>query len=1091
MHFRKKLFIVILFSLQQISYAQTTLFTKLSAQQSGIAFNNKLVENAQMNIITYEYFYNGGGVVAADFNNDGLTDLYFTSNTQSNALYLNKGNMQFEDITRQSGTGGRRGWKTGVSVADVNADGFIDIYVCYSGDMETQYRKNMLLINNGNLTFTDKAEEMGIADMGHTTQAAFFDYDRDGDLDLFVLNHNIKVFRNFDAAFVKKMIDADAGDRLYENTNGKFTDVTLKAGIISNPIGYGLGIAITDINNDGWPDMYVTNDYIEEDYLYINNKNGTFTESLKQQVGHLSNFSMGVDIADVNNDGFMDIFTLDMLPKTNKRQKLLYAPDNYELYNNMVENGFYHQLMRNMLQLNNGNGTFSEIGQLSGVSNTDWSWCPLFADFNNDGNKDLLVTNGYGRDMINRDFMKFYANERLKHMQGKTDERMFQMLQGIKPTPMQNFIFENNGDLIFKDRSKEWGFDETNFTHGAVAVDLDNDGDLDIAANKMNEVAGIYKNNTIENKIGRNFLNVQLGTATLNTSALGAKVKAYTKSGTFVLERNAARGFQSSSIAPLHFTFPDKKIDSLIIHWPDGSTQLITSKLTINTTLAVNQAKSPYKETEAAIQPVFNTLSPLFSYTHKDEAQNDFKIQPLMMSMISHSGPRIAKADVNNDELEDIYICGAKNFSGELFIQQKDGSFIKSLQQQFVEDAAFDDCNAVFADFDNDKDADLYLVSGGFVFENESTQLQDRIYFNENGNFVKRVKAVPVEANAGSTAVPIDYDSDGDLDIFVGSRCIPGRYPEAPTSMLLNNDGHGVFTNVTNSAAPAFSQMGMITDALWQDINKDKKPELIIAGEWMPLMAFNFENSKFINVSDKIFAEQLSGFWNRLHIADIDNDGDPDLIAGNWGMNSQMQASSKEPVTLYYDDVDNNGFVDPIVCYYVEGKSYPMASRDEMTDQIISLRQKFPTYDSYSDATIETILNEEQLKKAKLLKADYLHTTWFENVNGIFVTKTLPIQANFSPVHAIAVEDFDKDGNKDILLGGNINEVRIKIGKMDAGYGTLLKGNGKGNFKYINQVQSGLKIKGCVKEIIQISNHKNRKNLLVGVNNSKPVFLSF
>ncbi len=774
-NYLKVLAIATLFSgIQKMAAAQSTLFSKLPAAQTGIQFNNKLVENAQTNIITYEYFYNGGGVAAADFNNDGLIDLYFTSNQQPNALYLNKGNFQFEDITRQSGTAGRRGWKTGVSVADVNGDGYLDIYVGYSGDLEPQYRRNMMLINNGDLTFTDKAVEMGIADEGYTTQAAFFDYDRDGDLDLFVLNHNIKNLRNFDAAFVKKMVDADAGDRLYQNNNGKFTNVTQLAGIISNPIGYGLGVGISDFNNDGWPDIYVSNDYVEEDYLYINNHDGSFRECLKEQLGHLSNFSMGMDIADINNDGWMDIFTLDMLPKDNKRQKLLYAPDNYELYNNILQNGFYHQLMRNMLQLNNGNGTFSEIGQLSGISNTDWSWCPLLADFNNDGNIDLFVTNGYGRDMINRDFMKFYANERLKHLQGKTDDRMFQMLQGIKTTPLHNYIFENNGSLQFTDRSKEWGFEEADFSHGAVSVDLDNDGDWDIVTNRMNDVAGIYKNNTVENKSGGYYLNVQLQSTSQNRFAIGARATLYAGNRKYVLENYPVHGFQSSQVAPLHFTFPDNTIDSLIIQWPNGNTERVKQQLTAHSLITIKESGINEIVQAPKIAPVFKNLSSLIEYTHKEEPVNDFKIQPLMMSMISHSGPRIAKGDVNKDGLEDIYICASRNYAGELFLQQKDGSFIPSRQPDFEKDAVYEDCNAVFFDADNDGDLDIYVVSGGFAVEENDASLQDRLYLNQNGSFVKSEGAVPAETISGAAIVPMDFDNDGDVDLFVGGRCVAG-----------------------------------------------------------------------------------------------------------------------------------------------------------------------------------------------------------------------------------------------------------------------------------------------------------------------------
>ncbi len=1069
------------------------LFTTIPSSHNSINFQNKLVETAAQNIITYEYFYNGGGVAAGDFNNDGLIDLYFTSNQQPNKLYLNKGNFTFDDITRSAGVAGRTGWKTGVSVADVNGDGLLDIYVCYSGDVVSSKRANQLFINNGNLSFTDKANEMGLADEGYTTQAAFFDFDRDGDLDAFVMNHNIKSLRNFDAAFVKKLIDPDAGDRLYENINGKFIDISRKAGIISNPLGYGLGINIADINNDGWPDIYVTNDYVEEDYLYINHKDGTFKESLQAAVGHLSNFSMGVDIADINNDGLLDIFTLDMLPKDNRRQKLLYAPDNYELYNNTVSNGFYHQLMRNMLQVNNGDGTFSEIGQLSGISNTDWSWSALFADFNNDGKKDLFVTNGYGRDMTNRDFVKFYANERLKHLQGTTDSRMFQMLQGISSTPLHNYIYENTGDFNFKDQSSDWGFDEVNFSQGAVYADLDNDGDLDLVVNKMNQEAGIYKNNTIEQKIGGNYLKIQLISNTKNKFALGARVTAFAKSGIFTIENYPVHGFQSSMQLPLHFTFTDKEIDSLLICWPDGMLQSVTSGLHSNQLIQIVQSNSRDREwvLPIVVNQIFKKSLQKIDYVHLEDTKNDFKIQPLMLNMISHSGPHIAKADINGDKLDDVYICGSGGKSGSLYLQQPNGNFILSPQPFFSKDSAYEDCNAIFFDADNDGDMDLYVVSGGYALSIKDPLLEDRLYINVNGIFIKKEDAVPIEFNAGSKVVSMDFDKDGDLDLFIAGRIVPGKYPLSPGSRLLVNDGKGVFTDQTLQLAPLFLSLGMVTDAIWADIDGDQMNELIVCGEWMPIQCFSFQQNQFIDQTDHFFDKKLNGLWNRLHLVDIDRDGDLDLIAGNWGSNSQLKASSSEPATMYYGDFDNNGFEDPLICNYIEGKSYPMASRDEMTDQMIGLRQRFPTYDSYADATINDVLTEEQLKTASILSINYLHTTWFENVNGKFMLHSLPIQADYSPVYAIQTADFTHDGNLDILLGGNVDQVRIKIGKIDANYGVLLEGDGKGNFTYTPQLKSGIQLKGCIREIVPLTTAGGIDLLMVGINSQPPVFLKY
>src|SRR5215217_7563417 len=578
----------ILFLISGAAYAQQptpTLFKSVPGTESGINFANIVKESPNLNIITYEYFYNGGGVGLGDFNNDGLIDIYFSGNMQPARLYLNKGNWKFEDITFKAGVGGKRGWKTGVSIADVNGDGFLDIYLCYSGPLEKEQRTNELYINNGltpaNIgtvpTFTERAARMGVADSGYTTQAVFFDYDRDNDLDLFVINHNNKNLRNFDASFVKKMVDPDAGDRLYRNDNNVFKDVTLNAGIISNPLGYGLGVSVTDINNDGWPDLYVTNDYVEEDYLYINNHDGTFSEKIKEQLGHISNFSMGCDVADINNDGWMDVFTLDMLPEDNRRQKLLYMPDNYELYNNQVNNGFYHQLMRNMLQLNNGNGTFSEIGQLSGVFCTDWSWATLLTDFNNDGYKDIFITNGYGRDMTNRDFVKFYANERLKFLRGEESDNMFNMLQGIPVTPVHDYLYLNNGNLKFSDASRKAGFDKPTLSNGAAYADLDNDGDLDLVINHLNAPAELYRNMTVENGNGGNWVQFNIKGGGKNSYGLGAIVNVYTPKGMVKMENYPVHGFQSSMQVPMHIGLPSPQIDSVVVQWPDGNAEKITN----------------------------------------------------------------------------------------------------------------------------------------------------------------------------------------------------------------------------------------------------------------------------------------------------------------------------------------------------------------------------------------------------------------------------------------------------------------------------------------------------------------------------------
>ena len=1061
-------------------------FELLQPEQTGVNFVNRLIESPKDNIITYEYFYNGGGVAAGDFNNDGWTDLIFTSNQNAAKIFLNQGNFQFKDITEQSGIDTKNGWKTGIALADVNNDGWLDIYISYSGNYSKNNRRNKLFINQKDLTFKEQAKSYGIDDVGYTSQSAFFDYDKDGDLDLFVLNHNTKLFRNFDAAYAKQQVDEDAGDRLYENKGDRFEDVTLKAGILSNPIGYGLGIAITDLNNDGWPDIYVSNDYVEEDYLYLNNQEGTFTNELKKQIPCISNFSMGVDAGDINNDGLIDLVTLDMLPEDNNRQKLFYAPDNFELYNNMVDNGFHHQAMRNMLQLNNGNGTFSDIGQLAGVSNSDWSWSPLLADFNNDGWVDLYITNGYGRDMINRDVVKFYIDERLKYIEGKSDEKMYEALRGIPSTPLQNYFYLNKGNLTFENATQDFGLIGEDFSHGAVYTDLDRDGDLEIVVNVMNGPAKIYKNLCREKENSSDFLQIKLSQANRNKWAIGAKVTVYTADGKqLVREQYPTHGFQSSSIEPLHFGIGKNKVDSIVVRWNDRNTQTVKKGVVVNKLMEIQKQDAALAFESHSNKPIFNVQYDTINHRHQELLVNDFKVQPLLPYMISYHGPKIKTIDLNKDGLDDLFVTGPEGQSPAILLQTGDGKFFKSRQPYLEQSRQYEDTNAVFFDADGDQDLDLYIVSGGYGASDAGIALDDRFYRNNNGIFLPDTH-FPFDDRVGSVAVPWDYDLDGDLDLFVGTRVKQSSFPESAPSLLYANDGKGNFNLIED---PLLDTMGRITDAIAEDFDGDNVKELLIVGDWNIPKIIAFEQNQMIDKTPSFFKESLYGWWNIIRAHDLDQDGDLDLILGNWGINNQFKPSDQEPMQLYAADFDDNGYIDPIWCYYIEGKLYPFVLRDELTDQIVGLRKKYVSYASYADEKIEDILTDAQLAKAEIYTTNFMETTWFENQNGQFVLKSFPIEANISSVHAILVNDFDQDGLQDIFLAGNTPFDRVRIGKRQASFGVFLKGNETGEYTYLPNRNTGLTVQGSVRALEMIQTKKGKK-LVVGLNNNTPLLIS-
>ncbi|MBV6654184.1 MAG: VCBS repeat-containing protein, partial [Mameliella sp.] len=936
------------------------------------------------------------------------------------------GDLKFEDITAEAGVAGRTdGWSTGTTLVDINNDGLLDIYVCYSGDKATELRRNQLFLNKGNNgdgipVFEESAAQYGLDLPTYSTHALFLDYDRDGDLDCYLLNHSIEDFQSFDATYVKGLTDEFAGDKLLRNDDGQFTEVTAEAGIKSTPLGFGLGIAASDVNNDGWLDLYVSNDYIEEDYLYINQKDGTFKDELKQQLGHISHFSMGSDIADFNNDALPDILTLDMLPEDNRRQKLLYGPDTYEKYQSMLRNGFYHQIMRNMLQLNNGNGTFSEIGQLAGVSNTDWSWAPLLADFDNDGWKDLFISNGYLRDYTNRDFVSYYADQRIKEQRGEKSDALLDIIAKMESTKTPNYIFQNNGDLTFTKRAKAWGFETPVLTNGAVHADLDLDGDLDLILNNVNTPAQI-----IENQVATgHYLKIVLKGGDGNQNAIGAKVTVLAGDQTMMQEFLPSRGFQSSMHVPLHFGLGEvQSVDQVRVQWPDGTSTTV-GNTTADQTLLI-QSNSAEPETKAPkATALFTPSGQAPAFTHKENQGVDFKQQSLLPYGLSYMGPATVAADFNGDGTEDIFIGGAKMQAGQIFFGQSGQNWALADQPALTSDLIMEDVAAAAFDADGDGDTDLYVCSGGYHYLPEDLALQDRLYLNDgNGNFEKASRSLPLMRTSSGAVAIADYDGDGDLDIFTGGRLIPGQYPLSPRSYLLENDGNGQFTDVTEDKAGDLVQFGMVTSAIWEDLNADGQQDLVVAGEWMPIGAFLNEGGKLSYTPD-FFGEATEGWWWSLAKADMDGDGDADLIAGNLGQNTNLKVSAEAPATLYYGDFDENGAVDPLITHYIGGAPYPLVSRDNLFGQLTAMRKKFRNYASYSNATIEDVLSPEQLASAVQRTVKLGESVWIENQGeSKWEINKLPVAAQMSPVFSILPLDANGDGLEDLILSGNLSET--------------------------------------------------------------------
>lgn len=1083
-----------LFSCRKSS--EPSLFNKLDSTATGISFTNQITENEQFNIIEYLYFYNGAGVAAGDINNDGLTDIFFSANQGENKLYLNKGNFKFEDISHKAGITGNSNWKTGVTMADINADGLLDIYVCAVGDYKGFKGKNELFINNGNGTFSEKAREYGLDFSGFSTQASFFDYDHDGDLDMFLLTHSVHSTRSYDKASTRNIPDAKSGDYLFRNDSEvsskdktflpKFTDVTQQSGIYQAVMGYGLGVSVADFNNDGWEDIYVSNDFHEDDYYYLNQKNGSFKEVGKEYFGHTSRFSMGSDAADLNNDGYTDLMTLDMYPEDETVEKSSAGEDPFDIYQYKLSYGYGYQYSRNCLQINQEGKYFSEAANITGLAATDWSWSCLMADYDNDGLKDIFISNGIVRRPNNLDYIKYLSGEGSRQL-SDTD-----LLKLMPEGKYHNYIFKGSKSLHFEDKSFKWGFSVANIANGAAYADLDNDGDLDLITNNINEPAGIYQNQSQE-LTKHNYLTVKLKGDNLNTFGIGTKVMIKQKGDAQYQQLMPSRGFMSASEPVLHFGLGNNpEIDSVVVIWNNQKTEVKT-RVKSNSTLIFDQKNAILKTvlpTEKSTEnELFQDLSASsgINFVHRENPYSDFSRETLIPFQLSTEGPALAVGDINHDGFDDLYIGGAKNQAGVLFIQQN-GKFIPANSAVFLQDSLAEDVDAEFFDADGDGNQDLYVVSGGNELDGKFEALKDRLYLNDGkGNFRKALNHLPVFYGNKSCVKPFDFDKDGDIDLFIGGRSVGGHYGQIPESYLLINDGKGHFSNQTNTLAPGLSHIGMVTDAFWADFNNDREADLILLGDWMGVRLFEHKNGKLALQKNEI--SDLHGFWQGLSVADFDKDGDLDFVAGNLGTNNKfIKNPEKSMLRMYVKDIDNSGSPEQILAYNRAENWYSVAGKDELGKQIPSvINKKFTNYHQFAGKTIAEIFDGNELDGAAESEVNTFSSTYFENDGkGHFKAYPLPFEAQLSKVFAITTGDFNHDGNPDIVLGGNLYGASMYQGRYDAGKGLILAGDGKGHFKALPGSQSGFIADGEIRKIKLLQ--KGKLLLAARNNNSVKIF---
>lgn len=1064
--------IVVCFSTCNNQDRSKKIFNLLSKNQTKILFSNNLTESDSLNYFTYPYLYLGGGVSAGDINNDGLIDLYFTGNMVENRLYLNKGNLQFEDISVSAHVTGDSRWYTGSTMADVNNDGYLDIYCSVAGKFNP--KANQLFINNGDNTFIESAEEYGLAELGNSIQSTFFDYDRDGDLDVYIANYPSTSFNAPTNYYLFKMNNTKSieSDKLLQNNgDNTFSDVTVKAGLKS--FGLSLSATVADLNNDGWADLYVSNDFSSPDFMYQNNKDGTFSSILKKATKHTSHFGMGVDIADFNNDGLLDILQVDMDAADNRRAKANMASMNPNLFWANIDAGFQYQYMHNTLQLNNGTinndiPDFSNVSRLAGLSSTDWSWGPLLADLDNDGFKDVFITNGTRREINNKDYLKKLEKK------NNDNDSLLKWNLAIPSEKIDNFVFKNNGDLTFERKNKDWGIEYEGFSNGSIYVDLDNDGDLEIVTNNIDDYASVFENKSASNS---NYLTLNFEGPTKNPFGMGVKVYLYALGSKQFQEMTLTRGFQSSIAPRLHFGLgKSKKIDSVKVVWPDDKTQSIVTP-EINSFLKLNYKDATPSKTKDSknSRRIFRTVqdsSISFLHKHAENYYDDFKKEILLPHQTSKLGPGVGVGDLNNDGTDDLVIASAAQNITALFFQNKDGDFTKSDTKVFALDSDSEDIGIHIFDVENDGDKDIYIANGGNEFSPNSKQLQDRLYINDGkGNFKKETFALPEMITSSSRVHSFDFDKDGDLDLFVGGRLIPGNYPSPANSYLLENISKGdkvQFVDATEKLAPELNNLGMVTDGLWTDFDNDGWTDLIVVGEWMPITILKNNEGYFSNVSQALGLDDTNGWWFSIKDGDFDNDGDMDYILGNLGNNFKYKADEEKTFDIYFNDFDNNNTNDIVLSYFNEGEQFPVRGRECSSQQIPAIKKKFKDYESYSQATLEDIYTEKVLKNSLHYQVKSFSSVYLENKEGRFVVNKLPNLAQISSINQILIEDYDRDGNLDALIAGNLYNSEVETPRNDASIGLLLKGNGKGDFSPVLARNSGFYAPGDVKDMSKI-----------------------